>query len=465
MLTRRLGGQAWWLTPVTPAHWEAEAGGSPEDWEFTTAVASPGGQSVVLGSYDRLWVFNWSPQKASGKRQSSRRLPIYTPSLPWPGSGMANGSGTLCGRVEQFDCCLQRSIYKNKFELTYVGPSQMIVKNLSSGTRVVLKSHCGYEVEEVKILGKEHYLVAHRSDTLQLGDLNTNRFSEVGTKNEGRVGNGASWLNTCGDPKSLGIAWQGSGGSEKYFFENENGHSALENLCWSYYQWLMDTQQEERAGELQESQGDGLAAFSLCLKAGLPAKAARLVLSREELLANTELVEHAGDLFEKIHKALECYRKGNAFIKAVELARLAFPVEMVKLEEAWGDHLVQQKQLDAAINHYIEARCSIKAIEASLGARQWKKAIYILDLQDRNTASKYYPPVAQHYASLQEYEIAEELYTKEDRIKDAIDVNTQAGCWEQAHKFMMPAEVVSTIKPNWRQGAVAHTCDPSTLGG
>lgn len=51
------------------------------------------------------------------------------------------------------------------------------------------------------------------------------------------------------------------------------------------------------------------------------------------------------------------------------------------------------------------ARCSIKAIEAALGARQWKKAIYILDLQDQNTASKYYPLVAQHYASLQEYEV------------------------------------------------------------
>ncbi|VCW85602.1 unnamed protein product [Gulo gulo] len=93
-------------------------------------------------------------------------------------------------------CCLRRSIYKNKFELTYVGPSQVIVKNLSSGTRVVLKSHYGYEVEEVKILGKERYLVAHTSDTLLLGALNTNRLSEV--------------------------AWQGSGGNEKYFFENEN---------------------------------------------------------------------------------------------------------------------------------------------------------------------------------------------------------------------------------------------------
>nr|XP_039330556.1 intraflagellar transport protein 172 homolog isoform X2 [Saimiri boliviensis boliviensis] len=725
----------------------------PQEREFTTAVASPGGQSVVLGSYDRLRVFNWSPQRSIWEEAKPKEIAnLYTiTALAWKRDGSRLCVGTLCGGVEQFDCCLRRSIYKNKFELTYVGPSQVIVKNLSSGTRVVLKSHYGYEVEEVKILGKERYLVAHTSDTLLLGDLNTNRLSE--------------------------IAWQGSGGNEKYFFENENvcmifnageltlveygnndtlgsvrtefmnphlisvrinercqrgtednkklaylvdiktvaivdliggynigtvshesrvdwlelnetghkllfrdrklrlhlydiescsktmilnfcsyvqwvpgsdvlvaqnrnslcvwynieapervtmftirgdviglergggktevmvmegvtavayaldegliefgtaiddgnytratafletlemtpeteamwktlsklalearqlhiaercfsalgqvakarflhetneiadqvsqeyggegtdfyqvrarlamleknyklaemifleqnaveeamgmyqelhrwdecivvaeakGHPALENLRRSYYQWLMDTQQEERAGELQESQGDGLAAISLYLKAGLPAKAARLVLSREELLANTELVEHitaalikgelyerAGDLFEKIHnpqQALECYRKGNAFMKAVELARLAFPVEVVKLEEAWGDHLVQQKQLDAAINHYIEARCSIKAIEAALGARQWKKAIYILDLQDRNTASKYYPLVAQHYASLQEYEIAEELYTKGDRTKDAIDMYTQAGRWEQAHKLAM----------------------------
>ncbi|XP_076688928.1 intraflagellar transport protein 172 homolog isoform X3 [Callospermophilus lateralis] len=722
----------------------------PQEREFTTAAASPGGQSVVLGSYDRLRVLNWSPRRSIWEEAKPKEIAnLYTvTALAWKRDGSRLCAGTLCGGVEQFDCCLRRSIYKNKFELTYVGPSQVIVKNLSSGTRVVLKSHYGYEVEEVKILGKERYLVAHTSDTLLLGDLNTNRLSEV--------------------------AWQGSGGNEKYFFENENvcmifnageltlveygsndtlgsvrtefmnphlisvrinerhqrgmednkklaylvdiktiaivdliggynigtishesrvdwlelnetghkllfrdrklrlhlydiesctktmilnfcsyvqwvpgsdvlvaqnrnslcvwynieapervtmssirgdviglergggktevmvtegvttvaytldegliefgtaiddgnytratafletlemtpeteamwktlsklalearqlhiaercfsalghvakarflhetneiadqvsrdyggegtdfyqvrarlamleknyklaemifleqnaveeamdmyqelhrwdeciavaeakGHPALEKLRRDYYQWLMDTQQEERAGELQESQGDGLAAISLYLKAGLPAKAARLVLTREELLANTELVEHittalikgelyerAGDLFEKIRnpqRALECYCKGNAFMKAVELARLAFPVEVVRLEEAWGDHLVQQKQLDAAINHYIEARCSIKAIEAALGARQWKKAIYILDLQDRNTASKYYPRVAQHYASLQEYEIAEELYTKGDRTKDAIDMYTQAGRWEQAHK-------------------------------
>lgn len=41
----------------------------------------------------------------------------------------------------------------------------------------------------------------------------------------------------------------------------------------------------------------------------------------------------------------------------MELARAAFPTEVVRLEESWGDYLVQQKQMDAAINHFIEAGC------------------------------------------------------------------------------------------------------------
>lgn len=51
------------------------------------------------------------------------------------------------------------------------------------------------KITEVKILGNDRYLVANTSDTLLLGDLLINRLSEV--------------------------TWQGSGGNEKYFFENE----------------------------------------------------------------------------------------------------------------------------------------------------------------------------------------------------------------------------------------------------
>uniref|UniRef100_A0A4W5KBN0 Intraflagellar transport protein 172 homolog n=1 Tax=Hucho hucho TaxID=62062 RepID=A0A4W5KBN0_9TELE len=732
--------------------------------EFTVAATSPSGQSVVIGSYDRLRVFNWGPRKGAWDEASPKEIPnLYTiTALAWKKDGSRLCAGTLCGGVEQFDCCLRRSIYKNKFEMTYVGLSQVIVKNLSTGMRVVLKSHYGYEIDEVKIMGKDRYLVAHTSDTLLLGDLASNKLSEV--------------------------AWQGSGGNEKFFFENETvcmifnageltlveygsndilgsvrtefmnphlisvrlnerkqrgvegskklaylidiktiaivdlaggynlgtinhdskidwlelnetgrkllfrdkklrlhlydiessvkttvlsfcsyvqwvpgsdvvvsqnrgnlcvwynidsperatmfplrgdvvdlersngktevivtegvntvsytldegliefgtaiddgdyyratafletlemsseteamwktlsklslearqlhiaercfaalgdvskarflnqtnkiadqvskeyggdgtefyqvkarlamldknyklaemyymeqnaidevmemyqelhmwddciavaeskGHPELDNLRRSYYQWLMETNQDEKAGEVKEGEEDFTGAVNLYLKAGLPAKAARLAMSREELVTNSDVInriaaalikgefyERAGDLFEKIRnnqRALDCYRKGNAFRKAVELARVAFPADVVKLEEAWGDYLVQQKQLDAAINHYIEAGCSSKAIEAAIGARQWKKAVHILELQEDRSGGKYYLKIAQYYASIQEYEVAEPLFVKGDHIKDAIDMYTVAGRWEQAHKLAakcMTPEDVSTL--------------------
>lgn len=80
----------------------------------------------------------------------------------------------------------------------------------------------------------------------------------------------------------------------------------LDKLRRGYYQWLLDTQQEEKAGEVQEGQGDYLAAISLYLRAGLPAKAARLAMSRDELLTNGDIINRVstalirGELYEQV---------------------------------------------------------------------------------------------------------------------------------------------------------------------
>ncbi|KAE8286539.1 Intraflagellar transport protein 172-like protein [Larimichthys crocea] len=665
--------------------------------EFTVAATSPSGQSVVFGSYDRLRVFNWAPRRGVWDEAKPKEiLNLYTiTSLAWKKDGSRLCAGTLCGGVELFDCCLRRTIYKNKFEITYVGLSQVLVRNLSSGTRVVLKSYYGYEIEEVKIMGKDRYLVAHTSDTLLLGDLLTTKLSEV--------------------------PWPGSGGNEKFFFENESvcmifnaGELSLveysnneilgsvrtefmnphlisvrlnerkqrgvednkklaylidiktiavvdlaggynlgtishdSKIDWlelnetgrkllfrdkklrlhlydietgvkatvlsfcSYVQWVpgsdvvvaqnrgniciwynidspesitmfpikgdildleradgktvvivtegvntvtytldegliefgtaVDDEDYDRATaflETLEMSAETEAMWKTLSKLALEAHqlhiaercfaalgdvstlrflhhtnqiadkvsqdmnavdeaieivpelhmwddciavaeakghpkletlrgnyyqwlterrvrtrrpgAARLALSRPEITSNSDTVgriaaslikgefyERAGDLYEQIRnnqRALECYCKGGAFRKAVELARLAFPTEVVKLEEAWGDYLVQQKQMDAAINHFIEAGCSLKAIEAAIAAHQWKKAVHILELQEDSAAEKYYVKIAQYYASLQDHEVAEQLFVKGGRIKDAIDMYTAAGRWEEAHKL------------------------------
>lgn len=88
----------------------------------------------------------------------------------------------------------------------------------------------------------------------------------------------------------------------------------------------------------------------------------------------------------------------NIWIKAVELIRLTNPSEVTALEEEWGDYLVKSRQLDAAINHYIEAGKTLKALKASIGAAQWKKAIHIMQIIDEpDILQKYSNVIAKHY--------------------------------------------------------------------
>lgn len=89
-------------------------------------------------------------------------------------------------------------------------------------------------------------------------------------------------------------------------FPLPQGHPELENLKRNYFQWLMDTNQEGKAGELKDRDGDHMAAINLYMKAGMPARAARVVTNHEELMNNSELVNRIasalikGNMYERV---------------------------------------------------------------------------------------------------------------------------------------------------------------------
>ena len=87
-------------------------------------------------------------------------------------------------------------------------------------------------------------------------------------------------------------------------------------------------------------------------------------------------------------RALECYRQGYFYDKAIKLAKVSFPNEVVALEEEWGDYLVSCRQMDAAANHYIEAGCLVKGLDAALESRQWKKALHIIEVKILHDTNK-----------------------------------------------------------------------------
>ncbi len=73
-------------------------------------------------------------------------------------------------------------------------------------------------------------------------------------------------------------------------------HPDLKDLKANYFQWLIDSNQEAKAAEVKENQGDFLAAINLFLKASLPARAANIVYNYN--------VSFPSDALQKIATAL-----------------------------------------------------------------------------------------------------------------------------------------------------------------
>ena len=136
-------------------------------------------------------------------------------------------------------------------------------------------------------------------------------------------------------------------------------------------------------------------------------------------------------------RALENYRKGRAFRKAVELARQLFSSDVVILEEEWANYLREQKQFDSAINHYIEAGSLTSAAECAIEAKQWTKATQIIDSLEGDVAATFYKQLAEHYRVGKQYELAEKYFENAGLIRSAVDMYTNAGMWEAAHKLAL----------------------------
>lgn len=100
--------------------------------------------------------------------------------------------------------------------------------------------------------------------------------------------------------------------------------------------------------------------------------------------------------------------------------------------------------------------CSLKAIEAAIAARQWKKAVHILELQEDSSAAKYYVKIAQYYASMQDYEVREEGAKYGRNVKKipngCLCSTTPAGC------------VFFTFLPRLREKLLANLVECCSMG-
>eukprot|EP00595_Chromulina_sp_UTEXLB2642_P000435 CAMPEP_0196761570 /NCGR_PEP_ID=MMETSP1095-20130614/859_1 /TAXON_ID=96789 ORGANISM="Chromulina nebulosa, Strain UTEXLB2642" /NCGR_SAMPLE_ID=MMETSP1095 /ASSEMBLY_ACC=CAM_ASM_000446 /LENGTH=1006 /DNA_ID=CAMNT_0042111301 /DNA_START=2197 /DNA_END=5217 /DNA_ORIENTATION=+ len=224
----------------------------------------------------------------------------------------------------------------------------------------------------------------------------------------------------------------------------------------NYFNYLISSNQEEEAAKLKIHEGDYNQAINLFLKGGMPGKAAMVILDNPNIhppisiqlldtvatnLVKAGYYDLAGEFYEtkldELNRALDCYLKGHVYRKAIDLARKHYPSKVVELQDQWGDYLVTQKQIDMAINHYIEAKEYQKAIEAAINSRHYARALQLVDIMDSEVAKPYYRQLARYYEDTNQIDIAEKCYLSADQPSYAVEMHTRLGHWEVAHKLAM----------------------------
>ncbi|WIA40104.1 hypothetical protein OEZ86_013511 [Tetradesmus obliquus] len=560
----------------------------PEARDFSSCCFNPSGDTAVVGAFSRFYVYSLNSSRGTWEQVAVKQVDNFytTTSVSWKPDGSKLAVGGLTGTVDVYDACLRRYKYKGKFEFTYVSKTAVIVKTLATGSRTVLKSVYGYEIEKINVY-QDRFNVGRTQATLLLGDLESCRLSEIpwesdlsekfyfehekmcllfragelsvieyGTNEELNLrgshllfrdkrhqlhvydlaaqtrsslldfcqyvqwvpgsdvvvaqsrSNLCVWYSVKNPDRVTMIAIKGdvegiqrSPGrtevlvdegiaSSSYTLDealidfgsalddlgqvdeaiaayqqahrwddairvaDTSRHPQTEELRRAHYQWLLQTSQEDKAASVKEREGDYLAAISLYLKGGLPARAAQVIISHggsydpalldsiAASLTKAGLQERCGDLYQHLNRqqeALQAYRKGHAYRKAVELARVVSPASVITLEEEWGDWLASQKQMDAAINHFIEAGSTLKAIEAAIAARQFTKAAGIVDFLEPGKAQPYYRRIGQHYEESNNRQAA-----RQPGSGALVEQNSRDSCavckrWEEAERYLLRA--------------------------
>lgn len=102
---------------------------------------------------------------------------LYTvTALAWRPDGSTVVSGSIAGSVISIDCCLKRTLLKNQFETTYVSPSQVVVRDVNSDQRCVVRSKKGLNINDIRIMGRTNrYVIAYTPHTLILTDMETDK--------------------------------------------------------------------------------------------------------------------------------------------------------------------------------------------------------------------------------------------------------------------------------------------------
>lgn len=166
--------------------------------DFSICKANSNFDLIAVGNYNKLFIYGFNTKLIRWEESCVLDIENYYSftALCWKQDFGVLVTGSLCGSLDMFESCVKKSVVADKFEITYMSLSQIMIKDLEKGRRINIKSTLAPEILKVSVQNN-NYIVITTESSLIVGDLNTQKWSEVPWHSTGEEKYDFNNCNTC----------------------------------------------------------------------------------------------------------------------------------------------------------------------------------------------------------------------------------------------------------------------------
>ena len=153
---------------------------------------------IAIGNYNKLFIYGYNNKQNKWEESCVVEIQNYFSftALCWKQDFGILLTGSLCGSLDMFESCLKKNIINDKYEITYISLQQITVKDIEKERRISIKTNLAPEILKVEIKNN-NFLIINTDNSLIVGDLTTQKYSEVPWNNADSCRFDFNNLNTC----------------------------------------------------------------------------------------------------------------------------------------------------------------------------------------------------------------------------------------------------------------------------
>ena len=165
--------------------------------DFTISKVNSNFDLIAIGNYNRVYIYSYNTKQAKWEESSILEIDNYYSftALCWKQDFGVLVTGSLCGSLDMFESCLKKTII-DKFEITYISLSQIMIKDTKKGKRMTIKTTLSPEILKVNVQ-EDNFIIINTENSLIVGDLTLQKISEVSFNSNGTEKFDFNNYNSC----------------------------------------------------------------------------------------------------------------------------------------------------------------------------------------------------------------------------------------------------------------------------